>query len=130
MTQAEQADTIAARIAESLQGDREEGIEHGEDVANDAAIRICKRLAGTMLSLLAHPPAGFKWAVFGEQEGGASLVLRSSVTDRRVDFVIRPGKLVAVYAVSIDEYLNAKTVPVAVDHASVIRELAEWVANR
>ena len=43
---------IPKQIERSLWEDRDEGVEHGEDVANDAAIRICKRLAGTMLSLI------------------------------------------------------------------------------
>lgn len=120
---------IPIQIERSLWEDRDEGAEHGEDVASDAAVHICKRLAGAMLTLLARPPKGFTWVVFGEEEGGVTLALRSSVTDRRVDFPICPGKPDVVHAVCIDENLNARTVPVAVGHNSTIRGLAEWVAG-
>ena len=120
---------IPRRIQRSLWEDRAEGVRHDEDVASDAAVAICRRLAGAMLTLLAHPPKGFTWATFGESEGGAALVLRSSVTDRRVDFVIRPGKPDILCTVCVDEHLRTRTVPIAVGHVSAIRKLAEWVAG-
>lgn len=122
------SDTIAARIAESLREDREEGLLYGETVASPAAVRVCQTVAAAMMELLADPPAEFKWEAFGE-EGGAALVLRSSKTDRRVDFLIRTDKPDIVNAVFIDEGMNARTVPVAVGHVSMIRYLAEWVAG-
>jgi len=121
--------TIAAQIAESLREDREEGKRHGETVASSEAVRACQTLAGTIAELLSDPPEGLKWAAFGEKGGGVALVLQSSKTDRRVDFPFRIDKPGIVHAVCIDEDLNAETVPVAIRHASVIRGLAEWVAN-
>lgn len=120
---------IPSRIERSLREDRDEGVEHDEDVANDAAVAICMTLGGAIRTLLAHPPGGFKWAAFGEAGGNACLVLQSSVTDRRVDFVIRPGKPEVVYAVSIDEILTAQRTSMTVEDVALIRKFGEWVAG-
>ncbi len=112
-------------IEATLREDREEGVRHGEVCASEPALATCRRIAVKIAPWLA-PSSGLKWAAFGEDTGGASLVLRSELTDRRVDFTIS-GDGLDILAVRIDENLTARSVPLAVDDRSSLRETAAWV---
>ena len=93
--------------------------------ASDLAVDRCKRIATHIQEWLA-PSSGLKWAAFGEETGSVSLVLRSVVTDRRVDFRISPDGL-KVSAICIDAELAATLVPIALDDRNALRERAAWV---
>lgn len=92
-------------IDESLREDREEALEHGEVVASEAAVEMCKRLDYSLLWPL-RSKASWKRAVFGEVGGGVSLVLRSPIPDRRVDFRIAVDGM-SIMVVAIDEHVAA-----------------------
>ncbi len=113
-------------IEDSLREDREEALLDGEAGASESAVVACRRITIQIADTLAVPPSGFKWAVFGEDEGGVSLVLWSSVTGRRVDFRISADGL-RISAVYIDENLKAKSIDLALYDRSVVRESAAWV---
>jgi len=115
-------------IESSLREDCEEARFHGEVCARQPAVATCRRIAVKIADWLA-PSLGLKWAAFGEDTGGVSLVLRSEVTDRRVDFRVSADGL-HISAVRIDENLSAKCVPLAVDDRNGLRESAAWVQSR
>lgn len=119
------AERLCDDIETTLREDREEGHLHGEVCATEAAVATCKRIA-CRIGPLAFLSLGLKWAAFGEDTGGVSLVLRSVATTRRVDFRISPDGL-NISAVHIDENLEAKSVPLALDDRRSLRESAAWV---
>ena len=119
---------ILDAIESSLLEDRDEALLHGEVCASEPGIATCRRIAIKIAPWLA-PSSGLKWAAFGEDTGGVSLVLRSVITDRRVDFTISADGL-RISAVSIDENLTARSVPLGVDDRSSLRENAAWVHSR
>lgn len=130
------SDTIAAKIAESLREDREEGLEHDEVVASDGAVAACQQVGRCFARLLKSAP-GLKWAAFGETGGGASFVMRSEVTDRRVDFgVSADGKCARIIQVSRKgSTVKVSQCPIFLPlvvtslRSSSTRSLAEWVAG-
>lgn len=124
----ESAESICDEIEATLREDREEAVLHGEVCANDPAVATCQRIASHIASWLSLS-SGLKWAAFGEDTGGVSLVLRSVITDRRVDFTISADGL-RISAVRIDENLTARSVPLEVDDRSSLRENAAWVQSR
>lgn len=113
------------KIEDTLYQDRNEAILEGESGATEAAIATCRKLAGHILDFLTES-AKAKWAAFGEDSGSVSLVLRSDVTGRRVDFrVSSEGQDITV--ISIDKDLNTSAVPLALGDRSKLRESAAWV---
>ncbi len=120
---------VLDEIEASLREDREEALLDGEVGASESAVVVCRRITIQIADTLAAPPSGFKWAVFGEDEGGVSLVLWSSVTDRRVDFRISADGL-RISAVYIDEKLKAKSIDLALHDRRAVRESAAWVRTR
>lgn len=119
---------ILDAIESTLLEDREEGLLHGEVCASDPALATCRRLAVNIAPWLVRS-SGRKWAAFGEDTGGVSLVLRSVLTNRRVDYRISADGL-HISAVHIDENLSAKSVPRMVDDRTGLRESATWVHSR
>ena len=117
--------SLIDRIETSLLEDRKEGLLYGEVCASDLAVAGCKRIAIHIQEWLA-PSSGLKWAAFGEETGSVSLVLRSVVTDRRVDFRISSDGL-EISAISIDADLAATSVPIALKDRNALRERAAWV---
>lgn len=100
--------TILDDIENCLLEDRREGRLHGEAGPTDAAIATCKGIMG-WVSPFDLLPSRLKWAAFGEAAGSVSLVARSPVTDRRVDFRISPdGRSVSAFC--FDENLRADSI--------------------
>lgn len=116
------------QIEATLREDREEACLQGEVCATEAATATCKRIAFHIAPWLALSSES-KWAAFGEDTGGVSLVLRSVVSNRRVDFRISPDGLI-ISAVHIDENLEAKVVPLTLEDRRSLRESAAWVHRR
>ncbi|MGB2987772.1 MAG: hypothetical protein WBE26_18040, partial [Phycisphaerae bacterium] len=116
------------RIQRDLEQDADEAALDGEIPPTRAAVEKCIRLARSVAPVLVLVP-GLRRAAFAEESGGVSLVLRSEITDRRVDFTISADGL-HISAVYIDENLTAKSVPLAVDDRSSLRETAAWVYRR
>ena len=115
--------TISETIEISLREDREEALQHGEVCANDGAVEACKEIA-TFLGTRLDPP--MKWAAFGEDGGGVTLVLR--LRDRRVDFRISPnGRNVKL--ISIDEHMKALTGSFRADNYDSLETQAWWVGQ-
>jgi len=119
---------ILDEIESTLLEDREEGLLHAEVCASEPALATCRRLAVKIAPWLARSSER-KWAAFGEDTGGVSLVLRSVLTNRRVDYRISADGL-HISAVHIDENLSAKSVPRMVDDRTGLRESAAWVHSR
>ena len=120
--------SLLDKIETSLLEDRKEGLLYGEVCASDASVDRCKRIA-TQIEKWLTPSFGLKWAAFGEETGGVSLVLQSLVTDRRVDFRISSDGM-KVSAISIDADLAATSVPIAPEDRNALRERAAWVHTR
>ena len=121
----ERAQGTLDEIEDMLYQDRNEAILEGESGVTDAAITACQRLACHIVDSLADR-AGFRWAAFGEDSGSASLVLRSDVSGRRVNFRISPeGEDITV--ISIDKELKTSTVHLVLDDRTKIRDCAVWV---
>ncbi|UCC30257.1 MAG: hypothetical protein JSU86_18915 [Phycisphaerales bacterium] len=119
---------ILDEIESTLLEDREEGLLHGEACASEPALATCRGLAVKIAPWLARS-SGLKWAAFGEDEGGVSLVLRSLTTNRRADFrILGDGRHIS--AICIDEYLSAESIPLALDDRTSLRERAAWVHGR
>jgi hypothetical protein len=111
----------------SLHDDRKEGLAYGEVCSADSAVATCKRIAIQFAPQIVLN-SSLKWAAFGEDGGSVSLVLRSLDTGRRVDFRISAdGRHIS--AISIDEHMTAKSVPVSAEDGNVLRERAAWVNN-
>ena len=106
-------------IEEDLAQDREEARLDGEaGVSTDAAER-CVWLAG----ILDIDPEAKNWAVFGEDDGCAALVIRSDATVRRVDFRISADGL-SITVISIDKDLKTDTLNPAIDDHVELRRIA------
>lgn len=112
-------------IEETLREDDEEAILHGDVCVNRAAIEKCKCLASLVafrLTLFSE----LKWEAFGEGTGGVSFVIRSLITDRRVDFRISvDGRHVSVF--SVDENAKVKSTPLLSDNCGHLYRSVDWV---
>jgi len=117
---------VLADIKKSLLEDREEGREHGEIVADDAAIATCELVAAEIADWLANPPEGFKWAASGNDGGGVELVCHSKSSKRRVSFQI-PADGLTIRAHTIDEHMKQESSAVATADAGALRAKVEWV---
>ena len=114
---------LVKRIEDSLQEDRREGLQHGEVVAHELAVRRCGWIASQVEPRLASDS---RWACFGEDGGGVTFTIRSLHVDRRVDFRIAAnGRHVTVIA--IDKYTRATVQRLPVDDCDRIIDLTKWV---
>ena len=118
---------VLREIEACLLQDRKEALAEGETPVSDESIESCKRIARPIMSwVLANP--GLNWAAFGEENGAASLVLRSECTGRRVDFRISPdGQRLSV--IRIDENYIATSIPLLLNDRHRIQESVAWVQS-
>lgn len=116
-------------IEDDLAQDREEARLDGEPGVSENAAAACIRLAGILdldpetknLAVLTK-----NWAVFGEGDGVAALVIRSDITGRRVDFRISADGL-DITVISIDKSLSTATMHPAIDDHVELRKISAWV---
>ena len=118
--------TIAENIEASLREDREEALQRGEVVAGADATVACQEIARCIGKWLKPP---LQWVVFGEDGGGAVLVLRHFRLDRRVDFRITPDGR-RIRTVAIDECLVAVRDSFWSTEGHKMVALALWVSGR
>jgi len=123
---------LCDRIEAEIEEWREEAARDGLVYAKHAAVVACKCLALQIGDLLLDPPRGLKWAVFGdggEKQGGISLVIRSSRSDRRVDFVIAPdGRSVSIVGIGRKAQIKWPAV-MSVLNLGLIHKTIAWAAG-
>ena len=118
--------TISETIEVSLREDREEGLQHGEVVASADATVACQEIARCIGKWLKPP---LQWVVFGEDGGGAVLVLRHFRLDRRVDFrIASDGRWIRT--VAIDECLVPASDSFRITEEYKMVALALWVSGK
>ena len=119
-----------AEIEEILMEDRDEGLEHDEICATEAATATCEQIAHLIVPYTIRH-WGFRWATFGEDGGVVVLALRSQITRRRVDFRISADGC-RVECISIDLRASGSrpsvaSAPVSAEDGNALRERVAWV---
>ncbi len=123
------SDSLLETIEAELLEDREEGLLHGEVVANEVAVKACQNVGSVVYAQLKPPN---KWAAFGEDGGGVTLVIWSPNTDRRVDFRISQDgtQVVVIRTWLLDEHLEVSSDSLRADEWQVLSGHAKWVSER
>lgn len=115
-------------IETQLNDDLEEASALGEVGPSRAAIEGCKNVAQAVGPKIIMKPA-LRCAAFSEGDGGASLVIQSLVSDRRVNLrVLSDGT--TVQGLEIDENMNSSSFVAKVSDYKTLKERAAWVIRR
>lgn len=121
--------TIVEAVEAALLADREEGSLNGENCASEAAVAKCKEIVAYGDH---RPTPDVRWTAFGEDGGGACIVVRSQSGDRRVDIRVAADGT-TITAIRVDENMEARTLEVCPGPPTGVgwsTEALAWWASR